>query len=302
MSLKPAAGVDALDAPRRTLLDRLLVDAARGAGASIRFGTTVKAVLRDGDGGVTGVSGRDSGGREFVARAPLTIGADGLNSFVAGQVDAPFERVGRHASVCVDAYWPGLEVDGYEWFWRAGTMVGLIPPTGTRCACASPCRSDGCAAPLPRAARLGRTGSRGAIGDSVHTDSTVPISGGGRVRAPGLGARLGARRRRGLLQGSPERPGITDALRDAELLARVVVDGAVTEYQRERDRLSHHLFGIVDELAAFDWDAERVRNLLLSLSASMTDEVEALGALDREPVRGQRGESFLDAETAVVQA
>src|SRR6476619_5586327 len=43
MSLKPAAGIDALYAPRRTLLDRLLVDAARGAGASIRFGTAVKA-------------------------------------------------------------------------------------------------------------------------------------------------------------------------------------------------------------------------------------------------------------------
>ena len=96
--------------------------------------------------------------------------------------------------------------------------------------------------------------------------------------------------------------GITDALRDAELLARAVVDGGVTDYQHERDRLSHHLFGVVDELAAFDWDAEQVRNLLLSLSASMIDEIETLGALDREPLRGQRGESFLDAETAVVQA
>jgi flavin-dependent dehydrogenase len=76
--------------------------------------------------------------------------------------------------------------------------------------------------------------------------------------------------------------GITDALRDAELLARAVTNGAMTEYQRERDRLSSGLFEIVDELAAFSWDAERVRDLLLSLSASMTDEIEALGALDRE--------------------
>ena len=64
---------------------------------------------------------------EFSARAALTIGADGLHSFVARQVDAPFERVGRHASACVYAYWADLDVDGYEWFWRAGTMIGLIP-------------------------------------------------------------------------------------------------------------------------------------------------------------------------------
>jgi flavin-dependent dehydrogenase len=74
--------------------------------------------------------------------------------------------------------------------------------------------------------------------------------------------------------------GITDALRDAELLARGVVDGLSTEYQRERDRLSGGLFEIVDELAGFAWDADRVRDLLLSLSASMTDEIEALGGLD----------------------
>ena len=76
--------------------------------------------------------------------------------------------------------------------------------------------------------------------------------------------------------------GITDALRDAELLARGVIDGSITEYQRERDRLSSGLFEIVDELAGFAWDAERVRDLLLSLSASMTDEIEALGGLDRD--------------------
>ena len=38
VSVKPAAGVDALYAPRRTLLDRVLVDAAIEAGAEVRFG------------------------------------------------------------------------------------------------------------------------------------------------------------------------------------------------------------------------------------------------------------------------
>ena len=44
-------GVDALYAPRRTVLDPILVDAAVAAGAEVRFGITVTDVSRDAAGG-----------------------------------------------------------------------------------------------------------------------------------------------------------------------------------------------------------------------------------------------------------
>src|SRR4029453_11355749 len=50
--------------------------------------------------------------------------------------------------------------------------------------------------------------------------------------------------------------GITDALRDAELLARAVAEGtdtALNEYKTIRDHLSEGLFAITDEIASFSW-------------------------------------------------
>ena len=55
IEIKPVHGVDALYAPRRTVLDPILVDAATSAGADFRFGTRVTDLLRDGRGRVTGV-------------------------------------------------------------------------------------------------------------------------------------------------------------------------------------------------------------------------------------------------------
>jgi flavin-dependent dehydrogenase len=82
--------------------------------------------------------------------------------------------------------------------------------------------------------------------------------------------------------------GITDALRDAELLAgavhEVLADGvpecvALSRYQRTRDRLSAWLFEVTEAVAGYDWDTERIRHLLRQVSAAMTDEVEHLQAL-----------------------
>jgi 2-polyprenyl-6-methoxyphenol hydroxylase-like FAD-dependent oxidoreductase len=57
--------------------------------------------------------------------------------------------------------------------------------------------------------------------------------------------------------------GLTDALRDAELLAGAVVSGsadsspdeALEHYGASRDRLSVPLFDVIDRIASHDWYA-----------------------------------------------
>jgi 2-polyprenyl-6-methoxyphenol hydroxylase-like FAD-dependent oxidoreductase len=94
VEISPTAGVSALRAPRRTLLDPLLLDAARAAGAEIRTPARVTRLLFDAR-GVRGVEGVERGSRvPFRATAALTVGADGRTSTVAQAVDAPFERRG----------------------------------------------------------------------------------------------------------------------------------------------------------------------------------------------------------------
>src|SRR5919197_1835173 len=80
-------GVEALYSPRRTVLDKLLVDAAREAGAEVREGFVVEELLADG-GRVAGVRGREKGGVDAVERARLVVGADGKHSLVARTVGA----------------------------------------------------------------------------------------------------------------------------------------------------------------------------------------------------------------------
>jgi len=79
-------GVEAMCSPRRTLLDRVLVDAARAAGAEVRENFAVEEIL--GDGQVTGIRGQEKGAPAVTEQARLVIGADGKHSLVATAVDA----------------------------------------------------------------------------------------------------------------------------------------------------------------------------------------------------------------------
>src|SRR5262245_723866 len=117
VDIKPTFGVEALYAPRRTVLDRVLVDAAGAAGAEIRYGVTVSGLLRDRSGQVVGIHGRDRAGAAFTARARMTIGADGIRSIVARAAGAAMLRVGTGASAIIYGYWSQLRLDGYEWFY-----------------------------------------------------------------------------------------------------------------------------------------------------------------------------------------
>jgi 2-polyprenyl-6-methoxyphenol hydroxylase-like FAD-dependent oxidoreductase len=69
-------------APRRTVLDKILVDAALEAGAEVRERFTVEALLIE-DGRIAGLRGYGKGGRTVTERARVVIGADGRHSMVA---------------------------------------------------------------------------------------------------------------------------------------------------------------------------------------------------------------------------
>ena len=82
--------------------------------------------------------------------------------------------------------------------------------------------------------------------------------------------------------------GLTDALRDAELLTRAVVRaearGAAdryAEYERTRDLLTLPMLRAGDEIAAMAWDDARIAVLLRSLNAAMNEELETILAFDR---------------------
>ncbi|MDB5059189.1 MAG: hypothetical protein JWO59_2661 [Chloroflexi bacterium] len=87
-AIEPADGVDANYAPRRIVLDKILVDAAVEAGAELRERFSVQELIWDKD-RVVGVRGRAHGGAVTSEQARIVIGADGAHSIVAEAVQAP---------------------------------------------------------------------------------------------------------------------------------------------------------------------------------------------------------------------
>jgi len=141
--IKPAHGVDALYAPRRTVLDSVLVDAAQEAGAEVRHGHSLAELIRRPDGRVGGAVVYDPEGRRIEIAADLVIGADGIGSAVARLAGAPVLRTARHATAAMYGYWSGIGADGYRWHYREGVGIGTIPTNaGQHCvfACIPPDR------------------------------------------------------------------------------------------------------------------------------------------------------------------
>jgi 2-polyprenyl-6-methoxyphenol hydroxylase-like FAD-dependent oxidoreductase len=113
-TLVGSPGVDRADvayAPRRTVLDKILVDAASAAGVDVREGFIVEEVVFDGD-RVAGIRGNRPGGAAVIERARVVIGADGLRSLVAQAVDAPRYREKAPLLAAYYSYWSGLPMEG----------------------------------------------------------------------------------------------------------------------------------------------------------------------------------------------
>lgn len=101
-------------APRRTVLDKLLVDGAAAAGADVEEGFAVEEILFDGA-QVVGIRGRDRGGRLRTEKSHIVIGADGYRSMVA-QAVKPAEYLRRDSKICTFyTYWRGVPLlDGVD--------------------------------------------------------------------------------------------------------------------------------------------------------------------------------------------
>jgi 2-polyprenyl-6-methoxyphenol hydroxylase-like FAD-dependent oxidoreductase len=98
-------------APRRTVLDKLLVDAASEAGAEVREGFTVEEVLLDAD-RVTGIRGHSRGGASVTEHAGVVVGADGLHSTVARAVRPAQYHEKPPLLAAYYTYWSGLPMNG----------------------------------------------------------------------------------------------------------------------------------------------------------------------------------------------
>ena len=274
----------------------MLVEAATASGADVLHETPVMGLLRDDDGRVLGV--RTSGRRRPRAspvRAGLTVGADGIGSLVAREVGAPFVSRGRAASAILYRYVDrGALGDGYVWAYGDRAAAGLIPTNaGETCVFVSTTptrmrtlRREGAEAAfdhlldaVPAAAGRRRPGGR-ATG-RLHGWRGVP----GHVRrssGPGW-ALVGDA---GYFKDPITTHGITDALRDAELLSDAVLEGlggrrpvvALARYEATRDRLSRALYDVTESVCRYDWDAEEIRALLRRVSSAMSDEVDHLSA------------------------
>jgi flavin-dependent dehydrogenase len=296
VTIRPGAGVEALYAPRRHLLDRVLVDAAAAAGTAVRHETVVTELLRDRNGRVRGVRALDRAGTAEDLHATVTVGADGVRSSVAQLAGSRVLRRGRSRSALLYRYYADARATGYEWAYGVGGAAGFLPTNdGLTCVFVgtTPDRlralrrrgtDEAFAALLAQAAP--------ALADRVAT--AHPVGGmRGWAGVPGFfrhswGPGWALVGDAGYFKDPLTTHGMTDALRDAELLAAEILEllrGAVPEavalarYQATRDSLSRSLFDATERAASYAWDLDEVRVLLRRVSSAMSDEVDHLRAL-----------------------
>jgi flavin-dependent dehydrogenase len=241
------------------VLDSLLLEAASEAGAEVRTGAAIDELLFE-DGVVVGI--RAQGIEE---RARVVIGADGRNSFVARTVHAPEYEVRPGQTCAYYSYWAGAQSEGAELYPRDNRMI-ITGPTNDE---------------LQIVVAFWPRDEFKAVRDDVEKSFLEAVS-----LAPTLAERLAAGERADRFYGIGDLPfyyrkpygpgwalvgdagyhkdpitaqGITDAFRDAELLADALdagfggelpLDEALGKYERRRNEETRGLYELTYELAS----------------------------------------------------
>jgi 2-polyprenyl-6-methoxyphenol hydroxylase-like FAD-dependent oxidoreductase len=114
-------------APRRTVLDKILLDAAAEAGVEVREAFTVEEFIVE-DGKVTGIRGHDRGRSSIDEKARVVVGADGRHSALARAVNPQEYNEKPELEVSYYSYWSGLPMEGFEAYDR-GDRAWAVWPT-----------------------------------------------------------------------------------------------------------------------------------------------------------------------------
>jgi flavin-dependent dehydrogenase len=251
--------------PRRYILDKILADAAVEAGAEFRQGVSVRELIREGD-TVVGVRGQTKDKTPVEERAKIVIGADGLHSIVAREVAAEEYDTNPTLTFGYYTYWSGIsDPEMHIWFFEDSPGI-LSFPTHDGLSCIgvggaiegfSEFRKDvegnylAALDRVPDLAREVRAGERKEpfVGTADQPNYfRVPYG-------PGWALVGDAGYHRDFLTGL----GITDAFRDAELVAQAVdaglngtqpMDEALAGYQTKRDTLAKPLYDFTVKMAS----------------------------------------------------
>ena len=293
--IEPVAGVDTTFAPRRSVIDALLADAAREAGADVRMGHTVRSLSWEG-GRVVGASVDDGRGDATDVTASVVVGADGLHSFVARAVGAPAYNQRASDNCVYYAYWNGVpEPNTLEVALVPGRAMAAFPThDGNTCVLAARSATEWAAyrrapereylatlAMVPGFERRVLTGRRvsrffgTADLPNFFRQASGPgwalVGDAGFVKDPGPGR------------------GMSDAFRQADRLAEAIDDGlrghtelddGLGAYGVWRDETFAGVYETTAELARYDWTLDEVGSRVARHGAAIAAEHEALAATE----------------------
>lgn len=295
-------------APRRTVVDALLVDAAIAAGAEVREGFTVEDLVIE-DGKVAGIRGHGRDGRTVTERASVVVGADGRRSLVA-QVVHP-ERYHARPPLLAGyyAYFSDLPMDGRCGIWdrpRRGTAAWptnddlTVVITGWPYAEFATNKQDvegnfyrtlDLAPELAERVRSARRETR-FVGTAVPNYLCTPYG-------PGWALVGDAGYNRDFITAQ----GMQDAFRDAEVLATALdqtfsgersFDTAMKDYQATRDSTVLAMYELTCQLASLEPPPPEVQRLLFASAGNQ----EAMDAFARVNAGAMSPEVFFGPDNA----
>ena len=272
---RPHDGISNGYAPRRTILDKILVDAAANAGAEVREQFTVDEIVIE-DGAVVGVRGHGQDGQPVLERARVVIGADGRNSRVAKAVRAEQYNEKPKLMWAYYTYWRGLPVAGFETVVRPDRGWAALPTNDglTMLVVGWPFAESMAYKADIEANYLKTLDLAPEFAERVRAAQRVEQFAGGAVRnffrkpfGPGW-ALVGDA---GYTKDPITAQGISDAFRDAELCATALdesfsgarsFDDALDAYQATRDAHVLPMYEFTTQLATLEAPPPEMQQLL----------------------------------------